>query len=204
MMLVPKATEADARAYGIPLWYSREKWDPSEEPITLLASVFDANSFGKWTYDWTVYHCGVGTPLVDMAGELWLLLIHLAGKVKRAEGGVTGIGNEDQRGMVFDFIHSGEILMDRLQCLVRACETPMLEAGRHEHRLGEDAGVEFVQTIFGRDRLLGETEKLMASMRLWKVRFDANCGEVLPGASRPSPVGEVEVCPRCGRGGGPS
>ena len=79
------ATEADAKRHNIPPGYSLKNWDPTEEPIMLLGSVFDANSLGKWIYDWTVYHHGPATPISEMAGELWLLLIQLAGKIKRAD-----------------------------------------------------------------------------------------------------------------------
>ncbi|KAK4455398.1 hypothetical protein QBC34DRAFT_67378 [Podospora aff. communis PSN243] len=79
------ATEADAKRHRIPQGYSLKNWDPNEEPITLLGSVFDANSLGKWIYDWTVFHHGPATPISDMAGDLWLLLIKLAGKIKGAE-----------------------------------------------------------------------------------------------------------------------
>jgi hypothetical protein len=41
----------------------------------LLDSVFDANTFGKWIYNWTVFHHGRATPISGIAGELWLLLI---------------------------------------------------------------------------------------------------------------------------------
>src|SRR6202012_447772 len=74
-----KATEEDARRAGIPAGYSYKNWDPTEEPIMLLGSVFDANSLGKWIYDWTVFHHGPSTPLSEIAGEMWLLLIQLAG-----------------------------------------------------------------------------------------------------------------------------
>jgi hypothetical protein len=40
-------------------------------------------------------------------------------------------------------------------------------------------GKEFVDSIFGRDRQLETTEILMASMRLWNIRFDANCEDIL-------------------------
>jgi len=79
------ATELAAKRHEIPAGYSLKNWDPNEEPIMLLGSVFDANSLGKWIYDWTVYHHGPATPISDMAGDLWLLLIKLAEKIKRAE-----------------------------------------------------------------------------------------------------------------------
>jgi hypothetical protein len=180
---VPKATEADAARHRIPPGYSLKNWDPTEEPIMLLGSVFDANSLGKWIYDWTVYHHGPATPISDMAGELWLLLIQLAGKVKRAEECVPRIRSEENREMIEDFIESGERLTDKLKKLLKACETPMLKAGKRHGKdsaqLGKNAGIEFVDSIFGRDRQLDHTEKFMASIRLWNLRFDANCEDIL-------------------------
>ena len=150
----------------------------------LLGSVFDANSLGKWIYDWTVYHHGPATPIADMAGELWLLLIQLAGKVKRAEECMPRIRQKENREMVDDFIESGERLTNKLKKLLKLCETPMLKAGKKHSKdttaqLGKNAGTEFVDSIFGRDRQLEATEKFMSSIRLWNLRFDANCEDIL-------------------------
>ena len=85
--------------------------------------------------------------------------------------------------MVEDFIESGERLTDKLKKLLKACETPMLKAGKKHGKdstqLGKNAGTEFVDSIFGRDRQLESTEKFMASIRLWNLRFDANCEDIL-------------------------
>lgn len=43
----------------------------------------------------------------------------------------------------------------------------------------KDAGAEFADTIFGRDRQLEATEKWTAMVRLWSMRFDANCTPIL-------------------------
>lgn len=175
-----KATDADARKHQIPAGYSLKNWDPNEEPILLLGSVFDANSLGKWIYDWTVYHQGPATPISDMAGELWLLLIQLAGKVKRADEIVGRIRSAENRDMVEDFIESGERLTDKLRALLKTCEAPMLKAAKKKQSgLGKNAGVEFVETLFGRDRELAKTEKFMQNVRLFNLRFDANCEEIL-------------------------
>jgi len=62
---------AECAAWGIPVGYSIKNWDREEVPIVLLGSVFDANSLGKWIYDWTVYRCGGGgSPMGGMAGDL--------------------------------------------------------------------------------------------------------------------------------------
>ncbi|KAI1859097.1 hypothetical protein JX265_010574 [Neoarthrinium moseri] len=176
-----KATEADARKHRIPAGYSLKNWDPTEEPIMLLGSVFDSNSLGKWIYDWTVYHHGPATPISDMAGELWLLLIQLSGKIKRSEDCVPRIRAQDNREMVEDFIESGERMTDKLRALLKRCEAPMLKASKRKDpsQLGKGSGVEFVETLFGRERELEKTERFMQQVRLWNLRFDANCEEIL-------------------------
>ncbi|KAK0708560.1 hypothetical protein B0H67DRAFT_494699 [Lasiosphaeris hirsuta] len=177
------ATEADAKRHRIPTGYSLKNWDPSEEPIMLLGSVFDSNSLGKWIYDWTVYHHGPATPISDMAGDLWLLLIKLAGKIKRAEEIVPKIRTQDNREMIEEFIEAGDRITDKLRKLLKACEAPMLRSTTKQRKdssqLGKNAGVEFVETLFGRERELEKTERFMASVRLWNLRFDTNCEEIL-------------------------
>ncbi|KAK2789109.1 hypothetical protein FQN52_006372 [Onygenales sp. PD_12] len=180
----PKATAADAIRMGIPEGYSLKNWDPTEEPIMLLGSVFDANSLGKWIYDWTVHYHGASTPMADVSGDLWLLLIKLAGKVKRAQEVAPRIRNQDSQDVVEDFLESGERLWNRFKKLLKSCEHFMWKAAKRESikgsvMMGRNAGCEFVDSIFGRDRELENTEKLMHSIRLWNMRFDANCEEIL-------------------------
>jgi hypothetical protein len=178
-----QATADDAAAAGIPAGYSIKNWDPTEAPVILLGSVFDANSLGKWIYDWTVYHHGASTPMADVAGDLWLLLIKLAGKRKRAEECVGRIKSIDSAEMVEDFIESGSRLWQKFKLLLKECERYMWKAAKREGSkgvsMGKNAGTEFVDSIFGRDRELEETEKLMNSIRLWNMRFDANCEDIL-------------------------
>ncbi|KAK0615675.1 hypothetical protein B0T17DRAFT_592406 [Bombardia bombarda] len=179
---VRQATEADAKQHRIPVGYSLKNWDPTEEPIMLLGSVFDANSLGKWIYDWTVYHHGPSSPISEVAGELWLLLIQLAGKIKRAEEAVPKIRTKDNKEMIEEFIEAGDRLTDKLRRLLKACEAPMLRSSskqRKDSQLGKNAGTEFVDTLFGRDREMEKTERFMTSVRLWNLRFDANCEEIL-------------------------
>lgn len=183
----PKASAADAAAAGIPAGYSYKNWDPTEEPILLLGSVFDANSLGKWIYDWTVFHHGPVTPMSDLAGDLWLLLIQLAGKIKRAEECIPRIRRVEDRDLVEDFLESGERLWNRFSKILKVCEEYMWRAAKKESTgrktpavaMGAKSGCEFVDSIFGRDRRLEDTEKLMTGMRLWSMRFDANCENIL-------------------------
>lgn len=174
------ATDADAKKYGIPKGYSLKNWDPTEEPIIMLGSVFDSNSLGKWIYDWTVYSRGSSTPITEVAGEMWLLLIQLGGKVKRAKETVPRVRTLDNRELLEDFIAGGERLTDKLKKLLKTCEKPMLAGSKKGNsQLGQRSGIEFVDTMFGRERELEKTEKFMQSVRLWNHRFDINCDDVL-------------------------
>ncbi|CAK7243209.1 MAG: hypothetical protein STHCBS139747_004720 [Sporothrix thermara] len=179
----PRATEADAKKYRIPAGFSLKNWDPTEEPILLLGSVFDANSLGKWIYDWTTYHHGPTSPISEVAGELWLLLIQLAGKIRRTDEVMPRVRTKENREMLEDFIISGERLTDKLRKLLKTCEAPMLRTSstgkRDKAQLGNNAGIEFVETLFGHDREMEKTERFMQSVRLWNLRFDANCEEIL-------------------------
>ncbi|CAI7585065.1 unnamed protein product [Penicillium glandicola] len=180
----PAATEDDAERAGIPAGYSIKNWDPTEAPIILLGSVFDANSLGKWIYDWTVFYHGASTPMADVAGDLWLLLIKLAGKVKRADECLPRIQRVEAQEVVEDFLESGDRLWSRFKKLLKGCELYMWKAAKREGgkgpvSMGRNAGCEFVESIFGRDRELENTEKLMNSIRLWNMRFDANCEDIL-------------------------
>jgi hypothetical protein len=70
----PIATEDEAIRAGIPAGYSIKNWDPTELPIVLLGSVFDANSLTKWIGDWNFYRRGECTPKADVGDglfELW-------------------------------------------------------------------------------------------------------------------------------------
>lgn len=175
-----KATEADAKKHHIPAGYSLKNWDPTEEPIMLLGSVFDANSLGKWIFDWTTYHHGPLSPIGEIAGELWLLLIQLAGKIRRADEVTPRVRVKENREMLEDFIESGERLTDKLRKLLKTCEAPMLRAGKRDKaQLGKNAGIEFVETLFGREREMEKTERFMQSVRLWNLRFDANCEDII-------------------------
>ncbi|KAL8330789.1 hypothetical protein RB593_001658 [Gaeumannomyces tritici] len=93
------AAEKDARKHWTPEGYSLTHWDPTEQPILLLGSVFDANSLGKWIYDWTVCKHGKGHPIAQIAGELWLLLIEFSGKIKGADEIIPSIRQKKVRKM---------------------------------------------------------------------------------------------------------
>lgn len=178
------ATDRDAHRAGIPAGFNFKNWDPNEEPMLLLGSVFDANSLGKWIYDWTVAFHGPRHPITEMAGDLWLSLIQLAGKIKRAEECLPRIRHRDDRELIDDFLDSGERLWQRFNKLLKVCEKQMLKSAKRSERsgervLGNQSGREFVETVFGRDRELEGTEKLMTGIRLWGMRFDANCEDVL-------------------------
>ncbi|KAI6773038.1 hypothetical protein HG530_003996 [Fusarium avenaceum] len=177
--------KAMARKHRIPDSYSLKHWDPEEEPILLLGSVFDANSIGKWIYDWAVYIYGPATPMSDVAGELWLLLIQLAGKLKRSGEIVISVSHEESRDLVEDFIEAGERLSVKFQGLLRRCESSAVKAwkARTEKepncKFDKKGAIEMIEAMFGVDLEFGRTEKFMTNARLYNLRFDVNCEEIL-------------------------
>ena len=179
-----EATAADATRCHIPPGYSLKNWDPTDEPVLLLGSVFDSNTLGKWIYDWTVYVHGPLAPISEVAGELWLLMIKFSGKMKRAEECIKRIRSPHNREMISDFCESGNRIWSKLRALLKLCEEFMWRAAKRQGSrgavtMGEQSGVEFVKSIFGRDRELETTEKLMQCIRLWNMRFDVNCESIL-------------------------
>ena len=107
------------------------------------------------------------------------------GKIKRAEEGMGRIRRQQSRDLIDDFLEAGERLWQRFTKLLKICEGYMWKAAKKESgrsakvTMGQNSGCEFVFSIFGRDRELEVTEKLMNSLRLWVWRFDSNCEDIL-------------------------
>ena len=120
-------------------------------------------------------------PISDMAGELWLLLISLAGKIHCVKELITRIGKEENREMIDHFIQSGYRLIRSLEKLLQVCEKTMSKACKKSKRQtsAQDAGTEFVNAMFGRDGQLEITEKFMSSVRLWIFEYDNQCGDIM-------------------------
>ena len=173
----------EARLWEIPLGYSTRNWDCSERPILVVGSVFDGNSLGKWIFDWTACRFGPGSPVGDVAGELWLLLLALTVKVKKARQNMGRIREGHEQKLLEDAMDGEEMLWSRLQRVIVACEECMWKVCKlgkdGKVSLGLDAGVAFVECMFGRDGKLEEMERWMSAVRAWSVNFDKHCEEVL-------------------------
>ena len=76
----------------------------------------------KWIYDWTVFRHGASTPIANVAGDLWLLLIKLAGKIERGEEFVGHIRSTESREIVEDFLASGGRIWTKFMQLLKTCE----------------------------------------------------------------------------------
>lgn len=186
---IPVATVADVRWWKLGAhceYYSLKNWDPREEPVTLLGSVFDADSLGKWIYDWTVYHHGAGAPMSDEAGQLWLALIQLAAKRKQAETCLSRIRSRQNKKLVTTHLRESNYIWSDLCNLLQTCEKYMYSQARKvsttsgtKTEYGSNSGCEFVDSIFGRDRELETTETLINDIRCWTRDFEDNCEEVL-------------------------
>lgn len=186
---IPVATVADVRHWDLGSHcehYSLKNWDPREEPVTLLGSVFDADSLGKWIYDWTVYHHGAGAPMADEAGQLWLALIQLAAKRKQAETCLDRIQNREKKMLVIDHLEDSQQIWNKLCRLLQKCEKYMYSQAKKvsttsgtKTQYGSNSGCEFVDSIFGRDRELDRTQRLINAIRCWTRDFEDNCEDIL-------------------------
>lgn len=105
----PSFTERSQKTtnHDIPAGYSLRNWDPTEEPILLLGSVFDANSLGKWIYDWTTSQDGLLSSMTDLAGDLWLQLLKSTSKVKSVRPMRRGL---PRHGKVLGIFSLGSLL----------------------------------------------------------------------------------------------
>lgn len=182
------ATHADVRRWDLPAYcekYSLKNWDPEEEPLTLLGSVFDANALGKWIFDWTVFHHGAGSPMADEAGNLWLLLIELTSKRKRAEAALPRIRRRKRRETVREMLDESDELWQRLDALLAKCEHYMWKHAKRQNpaskttTFGSNSGCEFVDSIFGRDRELETTQKLTNDITWWTREFNEYAEEIV-------------------------
>lgn len=175
------ATEEDRELHKIPTDYILDQWDPNEKPIGFKGNVFDTNSLGKWIFDWAAWsYGGKKSPMAAIAGDLWLLLIQLSGKLRLSDEFLHSstretLGNFDEADMVRDFIESGTRLMERLQGFLTRCEKPVEEALDEKTHLGEL----LVYIMFDRRNHLPQTERFIQDIRLWNFRWDANCAEVV-------------------------
>lgn len=187
---VRRATLEDATKYKIPHNYSLQNWNPDKEPIILLGSVYDANSLGKWIYDWTHYRYGHLATETKVSGALWLLIILLARKLRASAKfisesvGIESVEQGENKGMVEDFMENGEHLMERFRKLLKKCEKRMLGSeskGKNKGagRLRSDAGVKFAEAIFEPEHYVTTTAGLMHDLEVWCRRWDANCAIVV-------------------------
>lgn len=175
-----------AAAQGIPRGYSLEKWDPSQRPLTVAGTVFDANSFGKWIFDWSVSRWGSGrAPIAEMCGQLWLQLIQFTGKLERLELAGSNHRCHDEQEMLHDFLKAGDLVWSKLLRIVDACGESMWSAVRINRdgmvAMGKESANRFLDTMFGRNLELPSTERWMASAQLWLDRFETNCAKILDG-----------------------
>ncbi|ROW00407.1 hypothetical protein VMCG_07297 [Cytospora schulzeri] len=173
------ATLQDAKKHGIPPTYDLKCWDPDERPISLLGSIFDANSLGKWIFDGAVEVYGPGSPLSKLAGNLWLLLIKLYGYHKQTEEALQGDGSEEDEEVLQYFFNTGKKLMSDMRELLRACEQPTRTLSGEGGALVGRSHTKFVEIMFGRDDQLEETEKFMQSLELWVARWKEYCQPIV-------------------------
>ncbi|KAI3391524.1 hypothetical protein diail_7186 [Diaporthe ilicicola] len=175
-------TLEDAKKHHIGPGRCLKHWDPEEEPILLLTSVFDANSLGKWVLDQTAHIYGEHDDMSDLAADFWFEHIKLGGKLKQAKGSLLKIADPSVRHRVKEFILFGDRLVNELDQKLKKCEERVLEVtGISEMpKLGRKTIVVFIDTFIGRSPAQREAfDDFTRSMREWNIWFDTSCASLL-------------------------
>ena len=113
--------------------------------------------------------------------------------MKRADKSLNKIRSKWNREDVSDLLTSGDRIWSQLKSLVRACADYTLKITRRHRNgdyypSGEKGSIEFVESIFGRDRELKRTEQAMADTRHWNVSFDSAAQGIMEISRPDSPV----------------
>lgn len=169
-----------AERLGIPTGYLLKHWDPSEKPIIIGGTVFDSNSLGKWIYDWCKYAHGARSSYSETAGELWLLMVRVLGKVNVLEQRskwrkrFRHVSSENLESL----IHEGCTLRVNLLGIFSRCEKTMytkLEYTRDGY-LGRECATAFIEKLLSPKGYLRYTTTCIEEMRSWDQRFDGMTG----------------------------
>lgn len=175
-------TLADANKHHIGPGRCLKHWDPDEEPIMLLTSVFDANSLGKWVLDQTARIYGEHDEMTDLAAEFWFQHIQLGGKIRQAKGRIPQIKESSVRHRIKEFTLYGDRLVNELQERLKDCEQRVLElTGISEiPKLGHKSVVVFIDSFIGRNPAQRDIfHDLTRSIREWNIWFDTSCAGLL-------------------------
>lgn len=175
-------TVADAKKHHIAPGRCLKHWDPDEEPILLLTSVFDANSLGKWVLDQTARIYGEHDEMTELAADFWFEHIKLGGKIKHAKSRLSQIEDSSVRQRVKEFIASGDKLVNDLGEILKKCEQRVVElTGITEiPKLGHKSVVVFIDTFIGRTPAQRDAfDDFTRSIRVWNQWFDTGCASLL-------------------------
>lgn len=150
--------------------------------MLLLGSVYDPYSIGKWIYDWTVSQFNAASPIADIAGDIWMRFLSLASKCVQADVCLRTLQSRGDRRVLKEFLRSADDVWGNYAEILRVCQVAMMRTVRREggkQVLDAEAGREFVETMFGRDRELERTEAMRAGLHHWLDEFEDVCEPVL-------------------------
>jgi hypothetical protein len=170
------ATRKDTKKHGIPSGYSLKEWDPDEPPILLFGSVFDADSLGKWIFDWAHYCSRRGDGFIsdsdaDTAGELWIGLLGAQGSIQSLEE-LSETAKAVEQASYQELISRGGKLMERFEILLRECEGPALTAFYIGPQVSIQAEAElFIQNLFDYHVNRYKTAQLIQDMKQFSSDF---------------------------------
>lgn len=191
------AKQSDAEKFRIPPKYDLSRWDPRKTPLLFLYCVFDLVSIGIWFNDTIVscqqYDQSIKSEDMDTIKELALLLEQLDNNLSTIAHHSSHIRKADDKELVQHFTDSGERLVIKVQKLLQAWQGMVsLEGGfaakeSWEGNLLESGAMKHL----GTEKLRSKMEPLGQSLRLWLIRYNANCPDIFKQAKIRKPTGRV-------------
>ena len=190
-----KATSKDCVRYGIPPDLDLEMWNPEEQPILLLKTVFDADSVGKWIYDCTSQLYGPETAVAGIVHFLSAQLTEMSVKAGRIKKALHILGDNPPKKILLYFLEAASRLVCHFQDIIRRCERTILDTidrGDDDDDNGDDGndndndeqsgredhmGAEFFKCMFGPKKELDAVEEFMTAAHEWCHCFELQCKE---------------------------
>jgi hypothetical protein len=172
------ATEEDARRAGILLGCSSTK-DSSEDLFFLLNWAFDAHSLGEFIDAIGLIHYGPGTRGAREAGEIWLYLTELTGKMKWLKELVLSNTNSEQNdeGRLRDLLTYGERLFVQLRDLLDLCEDRILmgaeqDGNMEDSKVDKAADLKIIETLLESGQGRKARGTLIRDIHSWSLETD--------------------------------
>ncbi|KAJ0114245.1 hypothetical protein J7T55_010632 [Diaporthe amygdali] len=176
-----RATDQDARAWGLETGLEMARWDPDEQPFVFLGSILDQHNLGRLILDYSVAFRGSNAPMTAVVEDFCDQLLVLNEDLKQCKHFDPSGRSQESRDTVDWFLSTGDKMNASVQHLLKVCQEYMLGSLREDGSVGREACARFIDVFLGRDYELEKAEMLTQNMHAWHVDFQKSCAPRLRG-----------------------